>query len=465
MTNDNQLVASALKKPAEMPFAAFAEAVKPTAAVNRFPAIGPGMDVYSYTVYMNGPLVAALPAHAREHTFKDVTIHALTEKLQLNPLNARDNLKVAEVAQLRSAWMSAVLESSVEPGFKLSDAVAKDYELLTNALEHPWIQEELAQQRLLSARIRPTLERASQAVGTSVKDVIPKEVSVGEVVAQDLDFTVQKTRDGEVVTHENRRLSSVPEVGAEVTVSYYRGSGQVVASLENVKESPPFVDPISGDLAIMLEDGAGLGQMVLFNSVSGFDKFIKAHGMDADLMRQAMDVRAVTPKPEIAQPRRELTSAPYLDPESQCLAVDYRERGVPYTAMFRSAGEMGTHAQEFGLGTKPLAIARALEDARSPKQGLDSQVHSSLNRLLEDLADKGVRDFKDTGAEGHTYVGKVIAASALHVAQDLGRGQVAVHSKAALDKVPAVGDSLSIKFHDGRGRVSEMTKAARDVGR
>lgn len=465
MTNDNQLAASALKRPAEMPFAAFAAAMQPSAAVNRFPAIGPGKDVYSYTVYMNGPLVAALPPHAREHTFKDVTVHALTEKQQLNPLSARDNLKVAEVAQLRFAWMSAVLEASVEPDFKLTDAVSKDYELLTDDLNHPWIQEELAQQRLLSARIRPALDSASLAVGTTVKDVIPKEVSVGKVVAQDLDFTVQRTKDGEVVTHENRRLSAMPEVGTDVTVTYYRGSGQVVASLENLKVSPPFVDPISGDLAIVLEDGSGVGQMVLFNSVSGFDKFIKAHAMDSSLMRKALDARAATPKVENAQPKRELTSGPYLDAVSQCLAVDYRERGVPYTAMFRSASEMGTHAQEFGLGSKPLAIARALEDTRSPVQGLEVEIRSSLNLLLDNLADKGLGEFRDTGVEGHTYVGKVIAASTLHVAQDLGRGQVAIHSKASLDKVPLVGDSLSIKFQDGRGRVNDMTKAARDVGR
>ena len=39
---------SNVKKPAEMSFAEFADAMKPTGAVNRFPAIGAGNDVYSY---------------------------------------------------------------------------------------------------------------------------------------------------------------------------------------------------------------------------------------------------------------------------------------------------------------------------------------------------------------------------------------------------------------------------------
>ena len=58
-----------LKTPAEMSFAEFANAVKPSGAVNRFPSIGVGVDVYSYSVYMNGPLAAELPEHAREHAF------------------------------------------------------------------------------------------------------------------------------------------------------------------------------------------------------------------------------------------------------------------------------------------------------------------------------------------------------------------------------------------------------------
>lgn len=465
MNTTTNLAANALKNPAEMPFAAFAESVNPSGAVNRFPVIGPGKDVYSYTVYMNGPLAAALPEHARENTFKDVTLHALTEKLQLNSGSPRDNVKVAEIVALRHAWMSAVLEASVGPNFAATNEVTRDYAMLTEGMSHPWIAAELEKQQALTLRIRPALERAGEVMGTAVKDLIPKEVSVGPIISQDLDFTIQRTHEGEVVTHENRRLDTVPPVGSEVTVSYYRGSGQVVASLENLKVSPPFVDPISGDLAVMVEEGSGAGQMVLFNSVVGFDRFIQAHGMDKSLMLQAMEARAASPKAAVQAAQRELVKLPYLDANSQCLALDYKEHGVVYTAMFRNANEMGRYATEFGLGPKPLAIARALEDTRSPALDLEARVDESLDLLVADLKGKGFDQLQTSGLDARTYVGKIVAESAMHVAQDLGRGQIAIHSKASLDKVPAPGDSLSIKFQDGRGQVNDMTKAGKDFSR
>lgn len=457
MLSDADL-AKQLNKPAEMAFAAFAEAVKPTAAVNRFPSIGPGKDVYSYTVYMNGPLATTLPPDQREHTYTDVAVHALTEKLNLNWENPRDNRLVSEIVALRSAWQSAVLEASVDPGFKLSAQVSKDYEQLTEGLSHPWIEAQLEEQRARSARLRPSLDRVGAAIGASIKDVIPKEVSVGPIIAQDSDFSLQRTQDGEVVTHENRRLDVVPALGTEVTVSYYRGSGQVVTSLEKMKVSPPFVDAITGDLAVMVEDGSGRGQMVLFNSVVGFDKFIKAHGMDSGLMKLALDARADSPKESPTKVEPTLVKAPYLDPKSGCLALDYLERGVKYTAMFRSAREMGEYAQEFGLGDRPLAIARALESTRGRSPSRDVDATQSFGDLTQQLSERGYGVTKPSVEGGREYIGRVIAETERHVAQDLGRRQVVIHDKDALNKVPTVGDGFAIKYAGGRGVVASITK-------
>ena len=465
MATQTDLAQNALKNPGEMAFAAFAEAVKPTAAINRFPSIGPGKDVFSYTVYMNGPLAQSLPDHAREHTYNDVALHALTEKLQLSSDSARDNRLVSEIVALRSAWMSAVLEASVDPSFQLSQQVSKDYELLTEGVSHPWITAQLDEQRALTSRIRPALERAGAAVGASIKDVIPKEVSVGPIIAQDTDFSLQRTQDGEVVTHENRRLDVLPPLGAEVTVSYYRGSGQVVASLENLKVSPPFIDPISGDLAVVIEDNSGPGQMVLFNSVVGFDKFVKAHGMDRSVVRQALDARAAVPKEQQHKPEPILVKPPYLDGKSNCLAIDYKEAGVTYTAMFRSAHEMGEYARVFGLGDRPMAIARALDEARGPVSVRERASTHSFEDLADALSQKGAAVIKQSGEEGHKYIGPIVAENALHVAQDVGRGQLVIHSKDSLDKVPSVGDRLTIQFVGGRGVVADMSKPDHGVSR
>lgn len=448
--------------PSEMPFVAFAEAMQPSGAVNRFPSIGSGPDVYSYSVYMNGPLTAEIPKHAMEHTFKDVMLHALTEKLNLNSASARDNLKVAEVVALRSTWMSAVLERSSD--LPLSAEVVKDYELLSDGLKHPWIVGELDAQRALMSKLQPALLQANIE-----KDILPKETSVGQVVAQDQDFTFQKTTDGEVVTHENRRLDDLPAVGTEVSVSYYRGHGQVVNSLENLKVSPPFLDPLSNDFAVMLEDGKGLEQVVLFNSLAGFEKFVLLHDMDRDMVRQAMDLREASPKQAPELPKRELLKPPYVDSVSRCLAVDYKENAVVYTALFRSAQEMAQVAGEFGLGEADIAIGKKLENA-GVSNTLDSDIsklkmQKSEDALLEKLKARGYDNVKASGVEGQLYAGKVVETSRLHVAQNIGRNVVVVHDIRALNKLPENGDSMVLKFLNGRGRVNSLVKDGQDLGR
>lgn len=449
-------------KPFDMPFSEFAEAMKPSGAVNRIPSLGVGADVHSYSVYMNGPLAALLPADAQEHQYKDVMLHALTEKLQLNSGSARDNLKVAEVVAVRSAWMSSVLESTLDRPAGLSEQVLEDYALLTDGLTHPWIVGELDKQRALGAKLQPALDRAGMATGGKVKYVAPKENSVGEVVAQDDDFTMQKTGDGEVVTHENRRLNAKPVVGSEVVISYYRGSGQVINSLANVKVSPPFIDSVSGDLAVLLAEGAR-DQVVLFNSVSSFGNFVKAHGLDDKLVRQAMDARAASPKVVVPPPERVLASDVYVDAASGCLAVDYKERGVVYSALFRNADEMGVIADEFGLGAKEITAAGILEGQMADRPRVNAQEASEMS-LRANVAGMGYEGIQEP-VDGRLYIGKVIAVSGLHVAQDIGRRAAVIHDLRALDKVPAVGDNLTVKFDFGRGKVTDMGQKGKDLGR
>lgn len=453
------------KKPSQLTFAEFAEAVRPTGAVSRFPAMGPAADVYMYTVYLNGPLGQALPRHAQEHTLKDVTLQALTEKLQLNPLSARDNLKVAEMVALRSSWMSAVLENSI--GQANSAEVLADYALLSEGLNHPWIARELEKQRELSAKLGPTLARAGVA-----KDVIPKEVSVGKVVAQDSDFTLQRTQDGEVVTHENRRLQALPALGEDVMVSYYRGSGQVVDGLDKVKFSDPFVDQKTEDLAVTVTSNQDVQpRVVLFNNVQSYAQFVQAHGLDERMVQKAFDVRAMRPKKEFIAPARAPVKLPYIDENSNCLAVDYKENDVVYTAMFGTAQSMAELSLEFGLGARAIAEAHRLEEAQRGHKGpglATSEERALRDSELDLRATLKAQDFgllEKSGKQDLQYMGPVVAVSAMHVAQDIGRRQIIIHDIRALDKAPAVGDRLNIKFKDGRGAVTDMVKAGKERGR
>lgn len=446
-----------------MSFAEFAEAVSPTGAVNRFPAIGPAPDVYSYSVYMNGPLAATLPVQVQEHTFKDVTLHALTEKLQLNSASARDNLKVAELVAMRSAWMSTVLEASIGQGVQ-SGQVLEDYTLLTNGMTHPWIVAELNKQRELSSKLWPSLARAGVT-----KDVIPQETSIGVVLAQDSDFTIQKTHEGEVVTHENRRLNSIPEVGADIMVTYYRGTGQVVDTLEKLTVSPAFIDPFSEDLAVVLNEGQPGTQVILFNSMGSFDKFVKAHGLDESMVQKAMDVRAASPKTSAQLPPRKLVKPPYVDLNSGCLAIDYEEHDVVYSALFGSAKTMASLSKEFDLGAKAIGMAHALEADMAKPGAFASLVNraemESEDKLRKGLKYQGYESIEKSGVDGRQYMGKIVAASKLYVAQDIGRRVVVIHDTRTLDKSPAVGDRLTVKFKDGRGQVTDMVKAGKDLGR
>lgn len=451
--------------PSQLSFADFAEAVKPSGAVSRFPAVGMAADVHVYTVYMNGDLGEALPIHAQEHSFKDVTVQALTEKLQLNPLSARDNLKVAEMVALRSSWMSAVLESSIGIQPRSAEVVA-DYELLSAGMDHPWIQSELDKQRELSAKLGPTLARAGVA-----KDVIPKEVSVGKVMAQDANFTLQHTQDGEIVTHENRRLQTLPTVGEKAMVSYYRGEGQVVDG--QAKFSKPFVDPKTEDLAVRITSPiSGLApQVVLFNNVQSYAQFVEAHGLDEQLVQTAFNVRSLRPKKDFIAPAREPVSKPYIDSTSDCLAIDYEENGSVYTALFESAQAMGSLTREFSLGAKAIAEAHRLEGLRAELEvaGQAKHMEQALRESGLDmravLNARGYAFPENSGGQDRHYLGPIVAVTSMHVAQDIGRRQIVVHDIRTLDKAPDVGDRINIRFQDGRGTVTDMVKASKDLGR
>lgn len=450
----------------QMSFTDFVQAVQPSGAINRFPSVGKSADVYMYRVYMNGEVGKTLPKHAQEQTFKDVTIQALSEKMRLNPESTRDNLKVAEMVALRSAYMTAVLESSLGMQPFAAEVLA-DYETLSKGLGHPWIKEELNKQRELSDRLSQTLTRFGVA-----KDVIPNEVTVGKVMAQDKNFTLQQEPSGQVVTHENRRLQILPEVGSEAMVSYYRGGGQVVQG--QAKFSEPFVDPQTEDLAVKVTNPiGGIQKVVLFNNVQSYAQFVQAHGLEDRLVQSAFNVRAMRPKKDFKTPDRVPVSMPYMDLKSRSLAIDYTEGGASYTAIFENAAKMASLSREFGIGAKAIAEAHRIEGVHTQQtKDVPGQQNPETNLLYSAagmrhlLRDKGYWSPQTSdGNPDRRYVGPVVAVTEMHIAQDIGRTQVVVHDVRTLDKVPSVGDHLNIRFKDGRGIVTDMVKSSKDRGR
>jgi len=445
---------------AAMTFVEFANEMRPSGAVNRVTLPGMETDSISYSAYMNGPGAADLPMDAQEYVFKDVMVNALTEKMGLDPMSFRDNLKMAEIVATRGAWMAAVIDSAIELSVPLSPAVIEDYNLLANsetAMEHPWIAAEIEKQMALSMGLPLVLEAASQAMGgVAVKDRAPAEVAVGKVLSQNQDFTVQQTKSGEVVTHENRRLQALPPLGSETSVTYYRGNGQVVASLENMKVSKPFVDLVTMDLGVVVSNGKGKDQTVLFNSMSGFRDFVQVHGLDQGLIPMAMEVREATPKIEEIQavPVREVVGLPYIESESRCLAIDYTENGVQHSALFGSLQAMQGCAKDFSLSAAMLSEAVKLEGGRGVTVSDIAESKAAIGLQLHEL---GVSSASGA-VDGKMYVGKVIAETNLHVAQDVGRGEVVVHDLRNLDKVVCKGERMTAKYQNGRGQVAEVDR-------
>lgn len=456
-----------MKKPFEMTFAEFAAAVQLSGAVNRLPEMNRGLPVYSYSVFMNGKVAEALQPGYRKYDFKDVMVTALARQLGLNPKSHQDNLKVSELVAARSAWLecvSAEHHRNQAWGLEvLSSEVLADYEKLSKGMVHPYIQGELDKQRALVERLQPVLDAASKATGKEVENLAPDEVSVGKVVSQNNDFTVQETLEGEIVTHENRRLGAIPKIGGKVAITYYRGSGQVVESLENMRVSDPFIDDESGDLAILLLDGKGKGQMILFHSLTGFNRFAMAHRLDIGLVEQASIALSEKPKAEPVRPVRVLASDVYLDKESGCLAVDYKENGVPFSVMFRGAKDLESMAGEFGLGQVEIGRARALET--QARIITDKEVDESFQDLDVTIRRKlGLKDY-EAPDEGKSYVGKVVGKSDLHIAQDVGRGVIVVHDLRELDKIPPGDVSVAIKYKNGRGQVDIAREQGTEKGR
>lgn len=287
-------------QPYQLSFADFAEAVRLSSGVNRLD------NGVSFSVYFNGDFAKSLPADVVEQTVTESRASAVVERLGMDAAlslgssaGARDCLFAAGLIAVRGAWMASVMDAAAS-GVALGDAVTADYEALVDGFGHPWVEAQVAAHRGLSGKLPEVLAAAGVAAGRAVTDQIPDELCRGTVLASSSEFTVQATAAG-VVTHDNRQLSSVPMVGSDVTVVYYKGQGQVFDH-ELALFSEPFIDPGTGDLALRVADKESRAQkLVLFNSMAAFAQLVEAQGLDKRLVGLAMDLKAAAPKSQVGE--------------------------------------------------------------------------------------------------------------------------------------------------------------------
>lgn len=381
-----------MNKPYELLFTDFVSQVQPSGATNRLPAIGAGQDVLSYSVYLNGDLAKTLPDDMREHHYKDVMVHALTEKLGLDATNHRDNLRVAELVSLRSTWMSIVLEAStaisINGHITLSDAVIRDYESVSNDLSHDYFKQEISKQALLARTIKPALQTAMESIGSELTEVVAYSVNQGKIIAQNSDFSVQELNGNSVVAHENRRLQVIPAVGSDVTVTYYRGNGQVFGNDHAIAISEPYVDDKYAALAVaVMNVHDNKHQVVLFNGVSDFSNFVATQALPKTLIAEALTLHE-------------------------------------HAGRLKIANSIVDRNKELGISLDRNTIVATLESQSGPDKGY--------------------------------FVGRILSVDEKNglVVQAQGMGKAIVHLSKALSDVPAVGETGIIKYKGGLGTVN-----------
>jgi hypothetical protein len=446
---------------ANMSFEEFAENIKATCAANKFPSVGAGCeDVYSYSVYLNGPLADKLPENIREMHVKDVWLTAKTAEVGLNPELFRDNTRVLELVATREAYMTAVLAINHNPDVSLSEQATEDYRILTsNKLTHPYLVQQIEEQKRMSTDLKPAIESASAITGKVISDRSPREISKGTIVSQSNDFTFQELMGGEIAVHENRRLDNVPEIGNDVTIAYYHGHGQVYLSQERIKASAPYIDPKTQDLAVRLINDKGETQkVILFNSFSSYAKFVGAHDLDDSLIESAMNLKSQQDKkePVFKTPVKTPVSDVYVDSKSGCIALDYKENGAVYSVLFSNVTSIQNQAKDFGMNADHVGKAKSLDIKSRPvtQEVLDK----SIDELVGQLKNVGVKKMADPAKDGQISSGKVLAESSLHLAQDVGRGEVQIFDKRKLDKLPGKGDTFTVKISGEVGKVSSLVR-------
>jgi hypothetical protein len=120
--------------------------------------------------------------------------------------------------------------------------------------------------------------------------------------------------------------------------------------------------------------------------------------------------------------------------------------------------QMG-HADSDAVDDRSLSAGRDDSSPNSSSDALSRQgslkIEKRRFRFVEDqlILD---HDAIEARAEGKWFSGRVLEVAHGKVIQSVGRGLAAIHDASHLDKIPSIGDAVSIVYHRGRGNVLQL---------
>ena len=112
-----------------------------------------------------------------------------------------------------------------------------------------------------------------------------------------------------------------------------------------------------------------------------------------------------------------------------------------------------------------LEVCSRLTGCELTTEVSEDEKNQSRDAALKIAEERGFFNGICSPANGYSYCGKILGLTDHHVVQSLGRHAI-IYAKSQLSPVPAVGQEVTVKVHNGRGRVTVMEKQAeREVSR
>ena len=132
---------------------------------------------------------------------------------------------------------------------------------------------------------------------------------------------------------------------------------------------------------------------------------------------------------------------------------------------------------DFGISRQRLhqiiqTVERVQEQSVSKQQPsvdvAERKISTSLELIAQDvrsnLGEKVILKEVEP-ASSKTFLGKIISRSDFHIAQDVGRGEVIIHSLGRLEEIPNVGKNVQLSYQNGRASVKEKSLEKQGLSR
>ena len=188
------------------------------------------------------------------------------------------------------------------------------------------------------------------------------------------------------------------------------------------------------------EDSATIGTVTKgYSKVRSTDPKVR-HPTNPDLLRQ------LTP----AEHARVKGIPPHLvDGVSATIAHEILGQSIVYRP-FTAIGE------QLGGALTDAALGRRTSRRAVPRKDDDAELASEVR--IAALGAEVVSDLRRADVAKGQYVGTVVAADRDCFIVDVGRESGVLLERAALDRVPRLGEKIKVSYADGRGRVEARTR-------